>query len=147
MPPVAFFLKDILLCCQISIFVLWFSTFVAKTILKKLEKSLEQMLRFIYESMIVASSFIMINYSMHWQHTKFVWKQDVKLAIETFKILYGFSDILRDIIKFQKTTYNFRYSNILKIPKVCCTCSCGKRSLKFQTSTLRNELRKETCFN
>ena len=73
------------------------------------------------------------------------------LAIETFKIVYGISpSYLKDFICLKQTSYNFRYTNLLEVPRPKST-KYGTNSFRFQAAKLWNSLpeeaRKITDFN
>ena len=73
------------------------------------------------------------------------------MALETFKILNGLSPpVLSDLINKKETKYNFRYTNILKIPQVN-TSKYGKNSFSYAAPVLWNsfpeKFRKNMNFN
>ena len=73
------------------------------------------------------------------------------LAIETFKVVYGLSPTyLQEFLCFKDSSYNFRYSNLLEIPRTKST-RYGTNSFRFQAAKLWNSLpeeaRKITSFN
>ena len=73
------------------------------------------------------------------------------LAIETFKIVYGISpSYLKDFICLKQTSHNFRYTNLLEVPRPKST-KYGTNSFRFQAAKLWNSLpeeaRKITDFN
>ena len=73
------------------------------------------------------------------------------LAIETFKIIYGKSPVyLQNFMSLKNSNYNFRYTNLLDIPRVRST-KYGNDSFSFQAAKLWNDLpeeaRKITSFN
>ena len=65
------------------------------------------------------------------------------LAFETFKIVYGLSPpYLKDFICLKQTSYNFRYTNILDLPRPKST-RYGTNSFRFQAVKLWNSLPEE----
>jgi hypothetical protein len=61
------------------------------------------------------------------------------MAIECFKILNKFSpSCLHDLVVFKDCKYNFRYSNIVDIPRVR-TSTYGKNSFKYAAAVLWND--------
>ena len=73
------------------------------------------------------------------------------MAIECFKILNKLSpSCLHDLVVFKDCKYNFRYSNIVDIPRVR-TSTYGKNSFKYAAAVLWNDLpddfRKISNFN
>ena len=73
------------------------------------------------------------------------------MAIECFKILNKLSpSCLYDLVVFKDCKYNFRYSNIVDIPRVQ-TSTYGKNSFKYAAAVLWNDLpdhfRKISNFN
>jgi hypothetical protein len=73
------------------------------------------------------------------------------MAIECFKILNKLSpSCLHDLVVFKDCKYNFRYSNIVDIPRVP-TSTPGKNSFKYAAAVLWNDLpddfRKKSNFN
>ena len=73
------------------------------------------------------------------------------IAIETFKIAYGQSpQYLQDFITFKDTSYNFRYTKLLELPRTKTT-RYGTNSFTYQAAKLWNalpeEARKITSFN
>ena len=73
------------------------------------------------------------------------------MAIECFKILNKLSpSCLHDLVVFKDCKYNFRYSNIVDIPRVR-TSTYGKSSFKYAAAVLWNDLsddfRKNYNFN
>ena len=110
--------------------------FCSKASTRKLEKIQERALRFIYN-----------NYDSSYEHLLDIAKVptlEIKrmriMATETFKILYKLSpSCLEDLISFKETHYNFRYTNIVNIPKVKTT-SYGKQSFKYAAAVLWNKL-------
>ena len=62
------------------------------------------------------------------------------MAIETFKILYNLAPpVLSDLLQRKEQTYNFRYSNLLQVPRVNTT-TFGKRSFRYAAPVLWNSL-------
>jgi hypothetical protein len=62
------------------------------------------------------------------------------MAIECFKILNKLSPpCLHDLVVFKDCKYNFRYSNIVDIPRVQ-TSTYGKNSFKYAAAVLWNDL-------
>ena len=62
------------------------------------------------------------------------------LAIETFKIVYGLSpSYLRDFVCLKESSYNFRYTNLLELPRPKST-RFGRNSFRFQAAKLWNSL-------
>ena len=73
------------------------------------------------------------------------------LAIESFKIIYGKSPVyLQNFTTMKKSNYNFRYTNLLDIPRVRST-KYGNNSFGFQAAKPWNDLpekaRKITSFD
>ena len=73
------------------------------------------------------------------------------MAIETFKIAYVQSpQYLQDFITFKDSFYNFRYTNLLDLPRAKTT-RYGTNSFIYQAAKLWNSLtedaRKITSFN
>ena len=65
------------------------------------------------------------------------------LAIEIFKIVYGLSpSYLKDFICLEDTSYNFRYTNLLNLPRPKSTMF-GTNSFRFQAAKLWNSLPEE----
>jgi hypothetical protein len=64
----------------------------------------------------------------------------VGVAIECFKILNKLSpSCLHDLVVFKDCKYDFRYSNIVDIPRVR-TSIYGKNSFKYAAAVLWNDL-------
>jgi hypothetical protein len=62
------------------------------------------------------------------------------MAIECFKILNKLSpSCLHDLVVFKDCKYNFRYSNIVDIPRVP-TSTPGKNSFRYAAAVLWNDL-------
>ena len=62
------------------------------------------------------------------------------MSIETFRILKSLAPpVLTNLLKKRGTVYNFRYLNILQIPKVS-TSKFGKSSLRYASTVLWNSL-------
>ena len=62
------------------------------------------------------------------------------MAIECFKIIHDLSPpFLSDRVSYKKSSYNFRYSNLLEIRHIRTT-AYGKKSFKYAAPILRNEL-------
>ena len=62
------------------------------------------------------------------------------LAIETFKIVYGLSpSYLRDFVCVKEFSYNFRYTNLLELPRLKST-RFGSNSFRFQAAKVSNSL-------
>lgn len=65
------------------------------------------------------------------------------LATETFKIVYGMSPTyLNDLVSLKATSYNFRYTNLLEVPR-STTVRFGQNSFHFQAAKLWNSLPEE----
>jgi hypothetical protein len=64
------------------------------------------------------------------------------MVIERFKIIHDLSpNCLSDLVTLKNSSYSFRYSNILDIPRVR-TSIYSKRSFKYACAVLWNELPK-----
>ena len=62
------------------------------------------------------------------------------MAIECFKIIHDLSpNCLSDLVTLKNSSYSFRYSNILDVPRVR-TSTYGKKSFKYASAVLWNEL-------
>ena len=74
------------------------------------------------------------------------------LATQTFKIIYGDSPLyLQTFVSKKKSTYNFRYTNLLDLPRARST-RFGINSFRYQAAKLWNALpeeakKKKTDFN
>ena len=74
------------------------------------------------------------------------------MALETFNILNNMSSpVLSNLVKLRdNSAYNFRYNNILQVPRVHTTKFC-KKSFSYAAAVLWNsfpdEFRKESNFN
>ena len=73
------------------------------------------------------------------------------MALETFKILNNMSPpVLSNLVRLRENTvYNFRYNNILRVPRVS-TSKVGKKSFSYAAAVPWNsfpdELRKVSNF-
>ena len=101
---------------------------------KKMEKIQERSLRFIYNDY---SS----TYDQLLEKAKLPTLQIRRMksmAIEVFKILNGTAPpVLSDLVEKREGKYNFRYTNILNIPRVNTTRS-GKKSFRYAAPVLWN---------
>ena len=62
------------------------------------------------------------------------------MAIECFKIIHDLSpNCLSDLVTLKNSSYSFRYSNILDVPRVR-TSTYGKIAFKYAAAVLWNEL-------
>ena len=110
--------------------------FCSKRNSQKLEKIQERSLRFIYNDKESTYEQLM----MKAQVSSLEVKRMRNMAIETFNILYGLSPAcLNDLVSFKESNYNFRYKNILNIPKVRTT-AFGKNSVRYAAAILWNRL-------
>jgi hypothetical protein len=65
------------------------------------------------------------------------------MAIETYKILNGLAPVvLTNLVVKRNSSINFRYSNILQIPRVK-TSTYGKQSFRYAAPVLWNSLPEE----
>ena len=72
------------------------------------------------------------------------------IAIETYTCLNSISpEYIRDLVKYESSTYNFRYENMAELPTVRTT-KYGKNSFRFESArvwnSLPNEMRKTENF-
>ena len=110
--------------------------FCNKTCTRKLEKIQERALRFIYEDYSASYEELLQRINLPSLHIR----RMRLLAFETFKILHDLSpDCLSDLVKFKNQSYNFRYTNVLQIPKVR-TVSYGLNSFRYTSAILWNSL-------
>ena len=121
--------------------------FCSKGNREKLEKVHFRALKFIFQDFISTYDILLEragSTTLHLSRLRF-------LVIETFKIVYGLSPpYLKDFICLKQTSYNFRYTNLLDLPRPKRT-RCGMNSFRFQAAKLWNSLpeeaRKITDFN
>ena len=121
--------------------------FCNKTCTRKLEKIQERALRFIYDDHTSSYESLLERINLPSLHVR----RMRNLAMETFKILHDLSPpCLSDLVKFKNCTYNFRYKNVLEIPKVR-TVSYGLNSFRYTSAVLWNslpsEFRQESSFS
>ena len=115
-------------------------TFVIKHVLGSWKKIQERALRFIYEDYHSSYETLLQRINLPSLHVR----RMRTLAIESYKILHDLSpDCLTDLVKFKSQTYNFRYTNVLEIPKVR-TVSYGTNSFRYTAAVLWNSLSAET---
>ena len=113
----------------------------------KLEKIQERALRFIYDDFVSTYEELLIKAKV----PSLKIRRMRTMAIECFKILNKISPpCLHDLVVLKDCKYNFRYSNIVDIPRVRTT-TYGKNSFKYAASVLWNDLpddfRKISNFN
>ena len=110
--------------------------FCSKKNTRKIEKIQERALRFIYEDLESSYESLLLKAKL----PSLEIRRMRSMALECFKILHDLSPrCLSDLVSFKKVTYNFRYSNILEIPKVRTT-SYGKMSFRYAAPVLWNSL-------
>lgn len=122
-------------------------SFTGETNLKKIEKIQERSLRFIYEDYASTYDQLLLRSALPTLKVR----RMRTLAIETFRILNKHGPIyLHDLLKFKNTDYNFRYNNLVDIPRPH-THRYGKSTFKYAASSLWNSLpdhfRTMTSFN
>ena len=65
------------------------------------------------------------------------------IAAEAYKCIYNLSpDYIRDLVELKQSSYNFRYENTAKVPKVRTT-AYGKKSFRFEAARVWNSLPNE----
>ena len=115
--------------------------FCSKGITGKLEKVHFRALKFIFQNFNSTYDILLEragSTTLHLSRLRF-------LAIETFKIhvVYGLSPpYLKDFICLKQTSYNFRYTNLLDMPRPKIT-RYGMNSFRFQAAKLWNLLPEE----
>ena len=110
--------------------------FCNKTSTAKMEKIQERALRFIYD-----------DHDSNYEqllHRACLPSLEIRrlrtMAIECFKIIHDLSPpCLSDLVSLRESTYSFRYTNILEIPRVK-TVTYGKKSFRFAAPLLWNDL-------
>ncbi len=121
--------------------------FCTKSNSSKLEKIQERALRFIYDDYKSTYDELLDRAKV----PSLKIRRMRTMAIECFKILYKLSPpCLQDLVVFKNSNYNFRYSNIVDIPRVRTT-TYGKNSFRYTAAVLWNDLpedfRKISNFN
>ena len=65
------------------------------------------------------------------------------IAAEAYKCIYNLSsDYIKDLLELKQSSYNFRYENTAKVPKVRTT-AYGKKSFRFEAARVWNSLPNE----
>ena len=65
------------------------------------------------------------------------------IAAGAYKCIYNLSpDYIRDLLELKQSSYNFRYENTAKVPKVRTT-AYGKKSFRFEAARVWNSLPNE----
>ena len=110
--------------------------FCSKTSTNKMEKIQERALRFIYDDQDSAYEELL--------HKANLPSLEIRrlrtMAIECFKIIHDLSPpCLSNLVSRRESTYSFRYTNILDIPRVR-TVTYGKKSFRFAVPLLWNDL-------
>ena len=121
--------------------------FCTESSTKKMEKLQERALRFIYDDYTLSYTELLHKVKMPSLHIR----RMRTMAIETFRILNGIAPVvLSDLVVKRNSSINFRYSNILHIPRVNTT-TYGKHSFRYAAPVLWNSLpddfRSCTSFN
>ena len=115
---------------------------------RKLEKIQERALRFVYEDFDSSYEELLNKAKIPTLHVRRLRT----MASETFKILNNMSPpVLSNLVRLRENTvYNFRYNNILQVPRVS-TSKFGKKSFSYAAAVLWNsfpdEFRKVSNFN
>ncbi|KAL4227059.1 hypothetical protein ACF0H5_015033 [Mactra antiquata] len=113
--------------------------FCSKSNTDKIEKVQERALRFVYDDYTSSYHFLLNKINM----PSLQVRRMRTIAIETFKILNNLAPtVLTDLLIKKDNKYNFRYSNVLQIPKVNSN-KYGKNSFRFAAPTLWNTLPNE----
>ena len=122
--------------------------FCSKSNTEKLEKINYRVLQFVFQDYCSSYEELILKAGTTTLHLSRLRT----LAIETFKIAYGLSPTyLKEFVCFKDaSSYNFRYSNLLEIPRTKST-RYGTNSFRHQAAKLWNSLpeeaRKITSFN
>ena len=121
--------------------------FCSKGNTEKIEKIQHRALRFVYDDYSSSYQELLTKAKLPSLHVN----RMRNMAAETFKILNGIAPpVLNDLLTKRENSYNFRYSNILKIPQVKTT-KFGKNSFSYAAPVLWNSLpdhfRKTADFN
>ena len=133
---------------QILIIVRWFGIFVVRIILESWKKIQERALQFVYEDFDSSYEELLNKAKIPTFHVRRLRT----MALETFKILNNMSPpVLSNLVRLRENTvYNFRYNNILQVPRVS-TSKFGKKSFSDAAAVLWNsfpdEFRKVSSFN
>ena len=100
---------------------------------RKLEKIQERALRFVYEDFDSSYEELLDKAKIPTLHVRRLRT----MALETFKILNNMSPtVLSNLVKLRdNSAYNFRYNNILQVPRVHTT-KFGKKSLSYAAAVL-----------
>ena len=110
--------------------------FCSKTSTNKMEKIQERALRFIFDDQ--NSSYDELLHKANLPSLEI--RRLRTMSIECFKIIHDLSPpCLSNLVSRRESTYSFRYTNILDIPRVR-TVTYGKKSFKFAVPLLWNEL-------
>ena len=110
--------------------------FCSKTSTNKMEKIQERALRFIYDDQ--DSSYEELLHKANLPSLEI--RRLRTMAIECFKIIHDLSPpCLSNLVSRRESTYSFRYTNILDIPRVR-TVTYGKKSFKCAAPLLWNDL-------
>ena len=121
--------------------------FCSKENINRMEKIQERALRFVYEDYSSSYNELLSKIKLPILHVR----RMRTMAIETFNIVNKLSPpVLHDLLQRRDSKYNFRYSNILKIPSVR-TSTYGKNSFRCAAPVLWNsspeEIRSSSNFN
>ena len=114
----------------------------------RFEKTQECALRFVYDDFDSKYEGLLDKANIPFLHIKRLRT----MAIDTFRILNNMSpSVLSDLVRVKEcSTYNFKYQNILQVPKVHTT-KYGKKSFRFAAAVLWNSFhdnfRQESSFN
>ena len=102
---------------------------------KKLEKTQERALRFVYDDFKSTYEELLNKAIIPFLHIKRIRT----MAVETFRILNDMSPpLLSDLVRIRDcSAHNFRYQNLLQVPQVRTTKN-GKKSFRFAAAILWN---------
>ena len=134
--------------CQFLIFALSFGKSVRNPTQKNLKKINYRALKFVFQNFSSSYEELILKAGTTTLHLSRLRT----LAIETSKIAYGLSPTyLKEFLCFKDaSSYNFRYKNLLKIPRTKST-RYGTNSFRHQAAKLWNSLpeeaRKTTSFS
>ena len=101
-----------------------------------MEKLQEMGLRFVYNDFSASCEELLTKAKLSKLHIRRIRT----MAIETFKISNSLAPpVLSNLLQKRRNVYNFRYSNVLRIPTIR-TSKFGKRSFRCATPVLWNTL-------